>query len=679
MKLKVLFTTGQGLLILVLLLAAQPLVLQAAQTTTYTVTNSNNGGVGSLRQAILDANNNPGPDIIAFNIPDSDPGYVNKHNVWVIQPNSPLPSLTGGGTTIDGFTQTTNQGDKNILGPEVLIEGTNLSATAWIFSIESSDNVIKGLAITGTGGAGIKIISAAMNNTISENYIGIDPGGSSAWGNGTGIDISGSASINTIINNVISGNTLDGIKIAGSGTDSNYVKNNIIGLDPTGSVPIPNGRNGVLILNGASFNSIGGDTPDRNIISGNSINGVYLSGTGTKHNLVWYNYIGTDSTGNTAVGNSQSGVFISDGAQDNIIQDNLISGNVSHGVHISGVGTDNNFVRLNIIGANAQVTSPLPNGSHGVAVYDGAQSNWIGTISPQWGNVIVASGWTGVSIFNSNNNTVMLNAIGTNEDGTATNLGNTYYGVHVEGMNNTIGPGNTIAYNWSDGVRVDGKTIIAQSNKITQNSIFSNGGLGIELFSNGNTELNAPTINTASCQLIEGSVCSGCSVEIFSDTADEGQIFEGTAAANAILPAFSWSGTVSGPNVTATATDNQGNTSEFSAPFGGLSCNPPTAAVSVNPASGPLATAFRFDASGSTDIEDPTSALEVQWDWEDDGTYDTPWSTTKIIDHTFQTTGDHFIRLQVRDTDGLTDSIDQLVKVILYQPVFIPLVLHKHP
>ena len=602
--------------------------------------------------------------------------------MWLIQPNTLLPSLTGGGTTIDGFTQTTNQGDTNSLGPEIVVDGTFLSTNDWIFSIESSDNVIKGLDIIHADGAAIKIISGAINNTISENYIGIDPTGAAAWGNATGIEISDSASFNTISDNIISGNTLDGIKISGVGTYYNYIETNIIGLAPSGNIPIPNGRHGVMVLNGPTSNFIGIGTEERNIISGNNNYGVYISGTGTSGNYVTSNYIGTDVSGTTAVGNASSGVILIDGAASNGIQSNLISGNLSHGIRISGSGTDNNFVRLNIIGADAQNTTPLPNGLHGVVITDGAESNWIGTSAPEWGNVIVASGWTGVSIFNSNNNTVMLNAIGTDEGGTATNLGNTYYGVHVEGMNNTIGPGNTIAYNTLDGIRVDGKTITAQSNHITQNSIFSNGGLGIELFSNGNTELIAPTITSASCQLVEGSICAGCSVEIFSDAADEGEIYEGTTTANAILPAFSWNGTVSGLNVTATATDSQGNTSEFSTPFGNISCTPPTAVVTVNPASGPLDTVFSFDASGSTDTEDPTSALEVRWDWEDNGTYDTPWSTTKVINHTFKTTGDHFIRLQVHDTDGLTDSIDQLVKVgkvVQFQPLFIPLVLHKHP
>ena len=61
------------------------------------------------------------------------------------------------------------------------------------------------------------------------------------------------------------------------------------------------------------------------------------------------------------------------------------------------------------------------------------------------------AGWSGVVLHKSNQNTVMHNAIGTNEAGTATNLGNNYYGVHVEGMQNSIGVSNTIAYNALDG------------------------------------------------------------------------------------------------------------------------------------------------------------------------------------------------------------------------------------
>jgi parallel beta-helix repeat protein len=552
-------------LVMLLLLAGLPLLPQPARAVTYTVINTNDSGPGSLRQAIIDANTNPGPDTIAFDIPLSDPGYSSS-NAWLIQPSSLLPSLTGGSTTIDGSTQTTNQGDTNTGGPEVQLDGSNLASTAWIFSVESNANTIKGLAITRAGGAGIKIIAGASGNTISDNYIGTDPAGVSAWGNGTGIEISGGANGNTIAQNVISGNTLHGVMVAGSSTNYNNIRSNYIGLDPLGVTAIPNGRHGVFITNGPQSTNVGGDTGYRNYISGNSQHGVYITGSGTDSNLVWYNYIGTDGSGAWDVGNGYCGVAVSGGAQSNTIQENVISGNNQHGVYITGSGTGGSIVRLNVIGADAQVTQPVPNGWHGVALYDGAQSNWIGTPSPPWGNTIVASSWTGVAIVNSDQNTVMLNAIGTDATGTATNLGNGYYGVHVGGNNNTVGPSNTIAHNGSDGIRVDGSVVTTLGNRITQNAIFSNGGKGIELVSGGNSELSAPIISQVSCHQVEGSACAGCTVEIFSDAADEGRVYKGATTAHSTLQTFSWSGSMIGPNVTATATDGQGNTSEFSAP-----------------------------------------------------------------------------------------------------------------
>ncbi len=47
------------------------LAASSLAAATFTVTNTNDSGAGSLRQAILDANANPGDDTIAFNIPGS--------------------------------------------------------------------------------------------------------------------------------------------------------------------------------------------------------------------------------------------------------------------------------------------------------------------------------------------------------------------------------------------------------------------------------------------------------------------------------------------------------------------------------------------------------------------------------------------------------------------------------
>jgi hypothetical protein len=88
----------------------------------------------------------------------------------------------------------------------------------------------------------------------------------------------------------------------------------------------------------------------------------------------------------------------------------------------------------------------------------------------------------------------------------------------------------------------------------------------------------------------------------------------------------------------------------------GSTNTPPTAVFDVNPPSGPRSTNFLFDASSSSDNEDPSSALEVRWDWQDDGAYDTSWSTTHAASHQYNTAQKFIVRLQVRDTGGMTDT-----------------------
>jgi hypothetical protein len=97
-------------------------------------------------------------------------------------------------------------------------------------------------------------------------------------------------------------------------------------------------------------------------------------------------------------------------------------------------------------------------------------------------------------------------------------------------------------------------------------------------------------------------------------------------------------------------------------------CNPPpntgpTAAFTIDPAAGTPGTAFRFDASGSTDAQDPMSALQVRWDWENDGTWDTDWTTAKAAGHPYGTLGTKVVKLEVRDTGGLTGSTTRVIIV----------------
>ena len=89
----------------------------------------------------------------------------------------------------------------------------------------------------------------------------------------------------------------------------------------------------------------------------------------------------------------------------------------------------------------------------------------------------------------------------------------------------------------------------------------------------------------------------------------------------------------------------------------------PTACFTVSPDSGTTETVFQFDASCSSDKKGPASDLEVRWDWESDGTWDTPYSTTKTASHQYSTTGTKTITLEVKDTGGLTDQTTRQVQV----------------
>ena len=110
----------------------------------------------------------------------------------------------------------------------------------------------------------------------------------------------------------------------------------------------------------------------------------------------------------------------------------------------------------------------------------------------------------------------------------------------------------------------------AIKNLITANSIHSNTGKGIRNSNGGNLEPVPPTITAAGSAGASGTACPGCAVTVYSDAADEGRIFHSTVTATG-SGQWSFSGALTGPNVTATVTliDDAtfGSTSEFSEPF----------------------------------------------------------------------------------------------------------------
>jgi Tol biopolymer transport system component len=74
-------------------------------------------------------------------------------------------------------------------------------------------------------------------------------------------------------------------------------------------------------------------------------------------------------------------------------------------------------------------------------------------------------------------------------------------------------------------------------------------------------------------------------------------------------------------------------------------------------------TTFRLDASCSSDDQDPMASLEVRWDWDNDGTWDTPYTAAKTASHRYNTTGTKTVSIEVKDTDSLTATTSQEIAV----------------
>ena len=207
-------------------------------------------------------------------------------------------------------------------------------------------------------------------------------------------------------------------------------------------------------------------------------NGIVLQGRAGGQVLVG-NRIGTDDTGETGQGNGAAGVYIND-APNVILRDNIVSGNTTHGVHISGSRARNADIQYNLIGVNASETADLGNAGSGIHI-SGARNTGI------YENVIGGNDSHGVSLTSSGTMDTFIgeNYIGTNESGAE--LGNGGSGVHIaNSSNNNFVEVNTIANNTSDGVTVT-STASGVGNTIWENSMHSNGGLGIDLGDDGVT------------------------------------------------------------------------------------------------------------------------------------------------------------------------------------------------
>ncbi|TFH43201.1 MAG: T9SS type A sorting domain-containing protein [ANME-2 cluster archaeon] len=226
--------------------------------------------------------------------------------------------------------------ENNVLGPNsigILITGNNTYV---------SQNTICG-NMTGISLAegGYNDIKHNFIGTTAEGDSGLGNIQGIVFG-GSGLNLVGGQYSNE--GNVISGNDAAGIMVTGVPPDDysidNRIWNNIIGLDPTESRAIPNG-NGIVITNGARY-----EEAQQNIIAGNSLNGIYIFGydeeTMSHHHIISDNLIGINSDG-VKFPNGFNGISIWGNVEEVIIGTNIagnhlpnrIVGNQGTGIWVS--------------------------------------------------------------------------------------------------------------------------------------------------------------------------------------------------------------------------------------------------------------------------------------------------------------------------------------------------------
>jgi hypothetical protein len=492
------------------------------------------GGTGDVV-----AGNFLGTDVTGSQVvPNFNYGVVTQTTNGVIGGTTPdARNLISG--SYNGIDLSAGSGTGNVIEGNLI--GTNAGGTSALGNTYDGINNVFGpsdLLIGGTTPGSRNVISGNLHGiegtcVIEGSYIGTDVTGTMAVGNQDGIWAGGGTLIGGSIpgaGNVISGNNGTGIRGFGNNI---VIAGNLIGTDYTGTKALGNHSIGINFQDGGQNNVIGGldtNAPGQplagggNVISGNSL-GIALSGaSGASGNVIEGNYIGTDITGTAAVGNS-NGVSLGGGATYNVIGGttaaarNIISGNRNadlyngegSGIYISQQGIPGsvpsyNVVEGNYIGTDATGAYALGN-SNGLWLRNSSNN----TVSD---NVVAASTYIGINAA-SPGNVVQGNLIGTNATGgTATGFGNGI-GVNLGGSNNavggtTAGAGNLIAGNTGDGVLDGGSFNI--SNSILSNSIYANGGLGIDLSNGGNDNQAAPLLTglsgSAASPAISGSLSS---------------------------------------------------------------------------------------------------------------------------------------------------------------------------
>lgn len=506
------------------------LISVTLNAATFVVTSTANGGSGSLRTAINNANNTVGKDTITFN-------FGNSVSARTISITSALPAVTEA-LVIDGSTLPNssfgNSDAKVLIRTSTSgVQGLRLYADSCEiyglylkgFSNGLSFNVSslnigsivgapgKGNVISGNTNGGISAFNM-IGTIIQSNFIGLDTTGVSAENNiGFGISASSYVNKGVIEGNVISNNNLGGIYLAGG--DSLFIRNNKIGVTYQGDSPAGNGGIGVYV-------GYVGENEDylieNNIISSNLEGGMRVSSNNV---IIRNNFIGTDVTGSLNLGNLGAYGLSIDGKNVEI-NNNVISGNSGKGIIIN-LFARNILVTSNKIGSDITGLNDIGNGSYGIEI--NGDSCTIGGLETLHKNII-AGNLSGIYLSADDIN-IYNNNIGIGNDG-STPIGNDAFGILISNalnfkIGNGIIGGNLISKNFSKGIQFNSGDGLISGNIIgvSADSIpFSVGQYrGIELWNSASGKIEN--------NLIEGHTADGIYLQSASNVEIVGNTIQG--------------------------------------------------------------------------------------------------------------------------------------------------------
>lgn len=467
--------------------------------------------------------------------------------------------------------------------------GTNMDGTIAVrntdngaFIINSNHLTIMDNVFSGNKKDGLRV-EFSDQMMISNNYFGTDPTGSVAIANAfAGLRVVDSSNI-LLTGNVISGNIQEGAVIRRDiGIE---ISNNMIGVDKTGTYGIGNGFNGLEIDEANQL------LIKENVVSGNKLTGINMveplsTIVGSDDFKILNNKIGTDITGSYAIPNLNHGIALFK-VTNAVISFNVISGNGNEGFR--SATTDGIQFSRNFIGLNHSAEKIIGNGANGIFIIRSKDA------LVEF-NVVSGNKLNGLNTTFTDNILIINNYFGTNLMGDST--GNGGSGVQVEDTENVTVIGNVISKNTKNGVYFIGNT----NSLVFSNQIFDNKAFGVSsLDSTGtlvkNNNMTGNVFGIEFSTSIPGSlpispVITQSSTDLSGNVTIAGLVFgkpgdivtvdlyaNSTRGANGqflfyeipvqIGPngqgVFAYSGFLPpAPFITATMTDANGNTSNFS-------------------------------------------------------------------------------------------------------------------